>query len=156
MACQHQFSRNKMSLKSSLTGSIHMENVRLTRSESLLPKVVGLKGPLRCLHPARNSLGWGALGAAVDCYERAGEYTESRPRASRREVISMCEFPIGSIFFSKDAHRHSIRSFYVFSCACFGFELGLDEPWMTSMVKNNSCQVARTSAQTAADFSWNS
>ncbi len=67
----------KWSLRASITGELVFENVRVPKS-NLLPDVVGLKGPLSCLSKARYGIAWGALGAAMDCYDAALRYSKER------------------------------------------------------------------------------
>lgn len=69
--------KGKLSMRASLTGEIVLDDVRVPAS-AMLPGVKGLKGPLSCLTQARYGIGWGAIGAAMDCYERARQYTMDR------------------------------------------------------------------------------
>lgn len=68
---------NKWSLRASKTGELVFENVRIP-SENILPGVEGLKGPLSCLNSARYGISWGVIGAAIDCYCTAVQYTKER------------------------------------------------------------------------------
>lgn len=68
---------NKWSLRASKTGELVFENVRIP-SENILPGVEGLKGPLSCLNSARYGISWGVIGAAIDCYSTAVQYTKER------------------------------------------------------------------------------
>ncbi|GAA4102321.1 acyl-CoA dehydrogenase family protein [Mucilaginibacter panaciglaebae] len=68
---------NKWSLRASATGELVFDNVRVPK-ENLLPGVSGLKGPLSCLNQARYGIAWGALGAAMDCYDTAIRYAKER------------------------------------------------------------------------------
>ncbi len=68
---------NKWSLRASATGELVFDNVRVPK-ENLLPGVTGLKGPLTCLNSARYGISWGALGAAMDCYDTALRYSKQR------------------------------------------------------------------------------
>jgi len=67
----------KWSLRASATGELVFDNVKVPK-ENLLPKVEGLKGPLNCLNSARYGIAWGALGAAMDCYDSALRYSKER------------------------------------------------------------------------------
>lgn len=67
----------KWSLRASVTGEIVMEDVMVPK-ENLLPGVKGLKGPLSCLNSARYGIAWGAVGAAMDCYDAALRYALER------------------------------------------------------------------------------
>lgn len=68
---------DKWSLRASCTGELVFDNVKVPK-ENLLPNVSGLKGPLKCLDNARYGIAWGALGAAMDCYESARRYAIER------------------------------------------------------------------------------
>ncbi|MBN2616008.1 MAG: acyl-CoA dehydrogenase family protein [Bacteroidales bacterium] len=68
---------DKWSLRASATGELVFDNVKVPK-ENLLPGVKGLKGPLMCLNSARYGIAWGALGAAMDCYDTALQYTLER------------------------------------------------------------------------------
>lgn len=68
---------NKWSLRASGTGELVFEDVHVPK-ENLLPNVEGLKGPLGCLDSARYGIAWGAIGAAIDCYETARNYAGQR------------------------------------------------------------------------------
>ena len=68
---------NKWSLRASATGELVFDNVKVPK-ENLLPNVEGLKGPLGCLDSARFGIAWGALGAAMDCYDSALRYSQQR------------------------------------------------------------------------------
>ncbi|MES2732957.1 MAG: acyl-CoA dehydrogenase family protein [Bacteroidota bacterium] len=68
---------NKWSLRASCTGELVFDNVKVPK-ENLLPNIDGLKGPLRCLDSARFGIAWGAVGAAMDCYESARKYALER------------------------------------------------------------------------------
>jgi glutaryl-CoA dehydrogenase len=68
---------NKWSLRASATGELVFDNVKVSKG-NLLPGVAGLKGPLGCLNQARYGIAWGALGAAMDCYDTALRYSKQR------------------------------------------------------------------------------
>jgi glutaryl-CoA dehydrogenase len=67
----------KHSLRASVTSELVFQDVRLPK-ENLLPGVKGLKGPLSCLNNARYGIAWGALGAAMGCFQSARDYSLSR------------------------------------------------------------------------------
>jgi len=68
---------NKWSLRASSTGELVFEDVKVPK-ENLLPNIDGLKGPLGCLDSARYGIAWGAIGAAIDCFESARNYALQR------------------------------------------------------------------------------
>jgi glutaryl-CoA dehydrogenase len=67
----------KWSLRASATGELVFEDVRVPKSH-ILPGVVGMRGPLSCLNSARYGIAWGAVGAAMDCYDTALRYSLER------------------------------------------------------------------------------
>jgi glutaryl-CoA dehydrogenase len=67
----------KWSLRASATGELVFDNVKVPK-ENLLPNIKGLKGPLSCLNSARFGIAWGAVGAAMDCYDSALRYSKER------------------------------------------------------------------------------
>ncbi len=68
---------HKLSMRASDTGELYLDGCRVPK-ENLLPGVEGLKGPLMCLNQARYSIAWGAVGAAMACYEEALAYAKER------------------------------------------------------------------------------
>lgn len=68
---------HKMSLRASVTSALYFDNVRVPQA-NMLPGVRGLKGPLSCLTQARYGIAWGAVGAALACYNEVVEYTKTR------------------------------------------------------------------------------
>ena len=77
---------NKWSLRASATGELIFDNVKIPK-ENLLPNKSGLGAPLGCLDSARFGIAWGAIGAAMDCYDTALRYAKERHQFSK---------PIGS------------------------------------------------------------
>jgi glutaryl-CoA dehydrogenase len=69
--------KGKWSLRASSTGELVFEDVRVPR-DAMLPGVSGMKGPLSCLSKARYGIAWGAIGAAMDCYDTALRYAQER------------------------------------------------------------------------------
>ena len=68
--------KGKWSLRASVTGELVFEDVRVPKNQ--LFEVRGLKGPLSCLSKARYGIAWGAVGAALDCYDSALRYSKER------------------------------------------------------------------------------
>ncbi len=67
----------KWSLRASITGELVFEDVKVPKA-NVFPDVRGLKGPLSCLSKARYGIAWGAIGAALDCYDSALNYSKER------------------------------------------------------------------------------
>ena len=68
---------NKWSLRASATGELIFNNVKVPKG-NLLPNKSGLSAPLGCLDSARYGISWGAIGAAMDCYDTALRYSKER------------------------------------------------------------------------------
>jgi glutaryl-CoA dehydrogenase len=77
----------KWSLRASVTSGLALQDVRLPDS-ALLPGTGGLKSPLMCLNQARYGIGWGALGAAMSCYDTALQYSLMRKQFRDQPIAS--------------------------------------------------------------------
>ena len=74
--------KGKLSLRASITGELVFEDVRVPKS-NVLPDVQSMRGPLSCLSKARYGIAWGAVGAALDCYDSALRYSLERTQFDR-------------------------------------------------------------------------
>jgi glutaryl-CoA dehydrogenase len=77
----------KWSLRASVTSGLSMREVRIP-AENLLSKTNGLKSPLMCLSQARYGIGWGAIGAAMSCYDTALKYAKERKQFHGQPIAS--------------------------------------------------------------------
>ena len=77
----------KWSMRASVTSSLSFSDCRVA-ADHILPGAKGLKGPLACLTQARFGIGWGTLGAAMDCYETARQYSVLRKQFDDRPIAS--------------------------------------------------------------------
>ena len=77
----------KWSLRASVTSGLSLQDVRVPAS-SLLPESGGLKSPLMCLNQARYGIGWGAIGAAMSCYDTALQYAGFRKQFRDQPIAS--------------------------------------------------------------------
>jgi glutaryl-CoA dehydrogenase len=77
----------KWSLRASVTSSLSLQDVRIPAS-NLLPKSGGLKSPLMCLNQARYGIAWGAVGAAMACYDCALQYSLFRKQFHDQPIAS--------------------------------------------------------------------
>jgi glutaryl-CoA dehydrogenase len=77
----------KLSMRASVTSSLALSDCRVPAS-AMLPGAAGLKAPLGCLSQARYGIGWGVLGAAMDCYETARQYSIVRKQFDGRPIAS--------------------------------------------------------------------
>jgi len=77
----------KLSMRASVTSSLKFDDCRLPET-AVLPEAKGLKAALSCLTQARYGIGWGVIGAAMDCYETARAYTVTRKQFDDRPIAS--------------------------------------------------------------------
>ena len=77
----------KLSMRASVTSSLKFDDCRLPET-AILPEAKGLKAALSCLTQARYGIGWGVIGAAMDCYETARAYTVTRKQFDDRPIAS--------------------------------------------------------------------
>ncbi len=77
----------KLSMRASVTSSLHFSDC-VVPAQNQLPCAKGLKAPLSCLSQARFGIGWGVIGAAMDCYETARSYTITRKQFDDRPLAS--------------------------------------------------------------------
>ncbi|HEX9493282.1 MAG TPA: acyl-CoA dehydrogenase family protein [Thermoanaerobaculia bacterium] len=75
----------KWSLRASITSGLAMTDCKIP-AENLMPGVEGLKGPLMCLNQARYGIGWGAIGAAMACYDTALRYAKQRKQFGNKPI----------------------------------------------------------------------
>jgi glutaryl-CoA dehydrogenase len=77
----------KLSMRASVTSSLAFNDCRVPES-AMLPGAKGLKGPLGCLTQARYGIGWGVIGAAMDCYETARSYSVLRKQFDDKPIAT--------------------------------------------------------------------
>jgi glutaryl-CoA dehydrogenase len=137
----------KMSMRASVTSSLSFADCRVPTS-SMLPEAKGLKGPLSCLSQARFGIGWGAIGAAMDCYETARQYTilrkqfDDRPIASHQLVQEKLAGMITEITKAQLLALHAGRL----------KDQGKLEPAHISMLKRNNVSIALDVARASRDL----
>ena len=126
----------KWSLRASATGELVFANVKVPK-ENILPNVQGLKGPLGCLTKARYGIAWGAIGAAMDCYDTALNYSKERMQFGR---------PIGGFQLQQKKLAEMITE--ITKAQLLNWRLGvlMNEGKVTaqqvSMAKRNACEIA--------------
>lgn len=126
----------KWSLRASATGELVFDNVKVPK-ENILPNVKGLKGPLSCLTKARFGIAWGAVGAAMDCYDTALRYSKERVQFDR---------PIGGFQLQQKKLAEMVTE--ITKAQLLNWRLGvlMNEGKATfqqvSMGKRNACEIA--------------
>ncbi|MFL9483011.1 acyl-CoA dehydrogenase family protein [Chitinophagaceae bacterium LWZ2-11] len=133
----------KWSLRASATGELVFDNVKVPK-ENILPNVKGLKGPLGCLTKARYGIAWGALGAAMDCYDTALRYAKERIQFDR---------PIGGFQLQQRKLAEMITEITKGQLLVWRLGVLMNEgkatPAQVSMAKRNSCEIAANIARDA-------
>jgi glutaryl-CoA dehydrogenase len=79
--------KGKWSLRASVTSSLSLQDVRVP-ARNMFPKAQGMKAPLSCLTQARYGIGWGAIGAAMACYNESLEYAKIRKQFDDKPIAS--------------------------------------------------------------------
>jgi len=137
----------KWSMRASVTSSLSFVDCRIPEA-NMLPGAKGLKGPLNCLSQARYGIGWGALGAAMDCYETARQYAvvrkqfDDRPIASHQLVQEKLAWMITEITKAQLLALHAGRL----------KDQGQLEPAQISMLKRNNVSMALECARLSRDL----
>jgi glutaryl-CoA dehydrogenase len=137
----------KLSMRASVTASLAFNECHVNEC-SMLPGAKGLKSPLACLSQARYGIGWGVIGAAMDCYETARQYTilrkqfDDKPIASHQLVQEKLADMITEITKAQLLALH---------CGRLKDE-GKIEPWHISMLKRNNVRIALDCARTSRDL----
>ena len=126
----------KWSLRASATGELVFDNVKVPKA-NIFPEIRGLKGPLTCLSSARYGIAWGALGAAMDCYDVALRYSKQRIQFGR---------PIAGFQLTQKKLAEMITE--ITKSQLLNWRLGVlrnegrATPAQISMAKRNSCDIA--------------
>ncbi|MDP6123388.1 MAG: acyl-CoA dehydrogenase [Arenicellales bacterium] len=136
----------KFSLRTSITGSIAMEDVVVPEANRL-PGAEGLKGPFGCLNRARFGIAWGVMGAAEFCWQAARDYVLERQQFGRPLAANQ-------LIQKKLADMQTEITLGLQSCLRLGrlFDQGRAAPEMISMMKRNNCGKALDIARTARDM----
>ena len=134
---------DKWSLRASITGELVFDNVRIPKT-NILPGVKGLKGPLTCLNSARYGISWGALGAAMDCYESAKKYATERKQFGK---------PIGGFQLQQKKLAEMLTEITKAQLVCWRLgtlmDAGKATPAQISMAKRNNVEIAMNIAREA-------
>lgn len=137
----------KWSMRASVTSSLSFADCRVS-GDAMLPGAKGLKGPLGCLSQARYGIGWGVLGAAMDCYETARAYTvlrkqfDDKPIASHQLVQAKLADMITEITKAQLLALHCGRL----------KDAGKLEPAHISLLKRNNAAIALDCARVSRDL----
>ena len=133
----------KLSLRASITGELVFEDVRVPK-EQIFPDVKGLKGPLSCLSKARYGIAWGAIGAALDCYDSSLRYTMQREQFGK----PLAGFQLTQKKLAEMITEITKAQLMVWRLGTLANE-GKATPAQISMAKRNSCEIALKIAREA-------
>jgi glutaryl-CoA dehydrogenase len=137
----------KWSMRASVTSSLSFSDCPVS-ADQMLPGARGLKGPLGCLTQARYGIGWGTIGAAMDCYETARQYAvlrkqfDDRPIASHQLVQEKLAYMITEI---------TKAQLLAVQCGRLKDQGRLD-PAHVSMLKRNNASIALECARLSRDL----
>ncbi|HXK25965.1 MAG TPA: acyl-CoA dehydrogenase family protein [Myxococcota bacterium] len=138
--------KGKFSLRASVTSELFLQDVEVS-AENRLPKAAGLRAPLSCLTQARYGISWGAIGAAMACYDEALHYAKERavqggPLAGKQITQEKLVFMLTEI---TKAQLLALRLGRI-------KDEGNLDPVMVSMAKRNNVDVALQIARLARDL----
>ena len=138
--------KGKFSLRASVTSELFLKDVEVS-DEARLPKAEGMKGPLSCLTQARYGIAWGAIGAAMACYDEVVRYAKER-------IVQ------GGPLAGKQLTQHHLAEMLteITKAQLLALRLGRIkddhklEPVMVSMAKRNNVDIALNVARAARDL----
>ena len=135
--------KSKLSMRASITSELILEDVRVA-GESILPKAEGLVAPLQCLTQARYGIAWGAMGAAMACFEEALAYTRERKQFGR---------PIASFQLTQAKLADMVTEITMGQLLCLKLgrlkDAGAMRHTQVSLAKRNNVRMALEIARTA-------
>ncbi len=138
--------KHKLSLRASVTSELIFEDVEVPE-ENRLPEAKGLKYPLMCLNQARYGIGWGAIGAAIDCYLTAVNYAKER-----------IQFDVPIARFQLVQKKLADMLTEITKAQLLAYQIGRLKDsgeythFMISMLKKNNVRIALDIARTARDI----
>ncbi len=137
----------KWSLRASVTSGLSFTDCEIPE-ENLLPGVVGLKGPLGCLNQARYGIGWGALGAAMACYDTALQYAKTRKQFANKPIASHQLVQEKLAWMITEIVKGQLLALHVGRLK----DNGKVDPSHISMLKMNNVAIALETARKARDI----
>lgn len=136
----------KFSMRASITSELVFEDCEVGK-DSILPLALGLKAPLQCLNYARYGIAWGAVGAAIACFEEALRYSIDRIQFER---------PIGAFQLIQEKLVWMLNEITKAQCLNWRLaklkESGKIKPEQISLAKMNNVRMAREVARTAREI----
>jgi glutaryl-CoA dehydrogenase len=137
----------KLSLRASVTSSLSLQDVRIP-IENLLPGSGGLKSPLSCLDQARYGIAWGAIGAAMACYDCSLQYAQFRKQFRDQPIASHQLVQEKLVWMISEITKAQLLALQVGRLK----DLGKAKPWHISMAKRNNVWMALECARMGRDI----
>lgn len=138
--------KNKHSLRASVTSELIFQDVEVPE-ENILPNAHGLKAPLSCLTQARYGIAWGAIGAAMACYDASVKYATTRVQFGK---------PIGSFQLVQEKLAYMLTEITKGQLLCWRLAKLKDDgklrPQQVSLAKRNNVAIALEIARLARDL----
>ncbi len=139
----------KLSMRASVTSSLALQDCRIPES-AVLPGAKGLKPALSCLTQARFGIGWGVLGAAMDCYETARSYSVLRKQFDGRPIASHQLVQEKLAWMITEITKAQLLALQVGRLK----DQGKADPAHVSMLKRNNASIALDCARLCARSCW--
>ena len=137
----------KWSLRASVTSSLSLQDVRIP-AENLLPLSKGLGSPLSCLNQARYGIAWGAIGAAMACYDCALQYAQFRKQFRDQPIASHQLVQEKLVWMISEITKAQLLALQVGRLK----DAGKVKPWHISMAKRNNVWMALECARMGRDI----
>ena len=137
----------KMSLRASVTSGLAMNDCEIPAA-NVLPGVSGLKGPLSCLNQARYGIGWGAVGAAMACYDTALQYAKTRKQFQNKPIASHQLVQDKLVYMITEISKAQLLALHVGKLK----DQNRLDPTHVSMLKMNNVSIAMETARKARDI----
>jgi len=137
----------KLSMRVSVTSSLHLSNCAIPASNQL-PKATGLKSALNCLSQARFGIGWGVLGAAMDCYETARAYSLFRKQFDQKPIAGHQLVQEKLAWMITEITKAQLLAYHVGRLK----DAGKVDPSHISMLKRNNVAMALECARLSRDL----
>ncbi len=137
----------KWSLRASVTSGLSLQDVRVPAA-NLLPGSGGLKSPLMCLNQARYGIGWGAIGAAMACYDTALQYAKARKQFHGQPIASHQLVQEKLVWMASEISKAQLLSLHVGRLK----DAGTAGHEHISMAKRNNVWMALETARMARDL----
>jgi glutaryl-CoA dehydrogenase len=137
----------KLSLRASITSGLTMTDCEIP-AENVLPGVAGMKGPLSCLTQARYGIGWGAIGAAMACYDTALQYAKTRKQFQNKPIASHQLVQDKLVFMITEISKAQLLALHIGRRK----DQNKVDPAHVSMLKMNNVWMAMETARKARDI----